>query len=229
MLISQPAELYRFLVTPGVEVQNMLLANDDVVWISRQYSADERVPSLRHTNEVIGAYVTAGARIYLYGFLDKLQEEAIYCDTDSVIFVQPGPVCEPTLINSGDNLGQMQSELKKGEIIVEVVCAGPKNYAYKTYDSATGESKTVCKVRGITLNYTASQLVNFEKIKDMILSKKDDETVIARTENKIKRKKIDGGVHLISEREEKTYRVSILKRRRLNDNTSLPFGYINAR
>ena len=55
-----------------------------------QYSADERVPSLRHTNEVIGAYVTAGARIHLYGFLDKLQEKAIYTDTESVIFIQPG-------------------------------------------------------------------------------------------------------------------------------------------
>jgi len=121
----------------------------------------------------------------------------------------------------------MQSELKKGEVIVEVVCAGPKNYAYKTYTSATDESKTVCKVRGITLNYKASQLVNFEKIKDMSLSKKDDETVIVRTENKIKRKKIELGVHLISEPEDKTYRVSFLKRRRLNDNTSLPFGYIS--
>ena len=62
------------------------------------------------------------------------------------------------------------------------------------HNSATGESKTVCKVRCITLNYSASQLVNFEKIKDMILSKKDDETVIVRTENKIKCKNMDGGV-----------------------------------
>jgi len=123
----------------------VLFANDDAVWISWQYSADEQVPSLRHTNEVIGAYVTAGARIHLYGFLDKLQEKAIYTDTDSVIFIQPGQE-NPTLIQTGDNLGQMQSELKKDEIIVEVVCAGPENYAYKTYNSATGESKTVCKV-----------------------------------------------------------------------------------
>jgi len=57
---------------------------------------------------------------------------------------------------------------------------------------------------------SASQLVNFEKIKDMILRKKDDETVIVRTENKIKRKNIEGGVHLISEPEDKTYRVSFL-------------------
>jgi len=113
-LISNPEELYRFLATPGIEVHSMLFANDDVVWISWQHSADELVPSLRHTNEVIGAYVTAGARIHLYGFLDKLQEKAIYCDTDSVIFIQPGRGCKPTLIKTGDNLGQMQSELKKG-------------------------------------------------------------------------------------------------------------------
>ena len=71
---------------------------------------------------------------------------------------------------------------------MEVVCAGPKNYAYKTYNLVTGESNTVCKVRGITLNYSASQLVNFETIKDMMFSK-DDERVIVRTKNKIKRKK----------------------------------------
>jgi len=123
----------------------------------------------------------------------------------------------------------MTSELKPDEIIVEVVCAGPKNYAYETYNSATGESKTVCKVRGITLNYSASQLVNFAKMKDTILSKDDDETVIVRTKIKIKRKKSNGGVNTISEPEDKTYRVSFLKRRRLNDNTSLPFGYINGK
>jgi hypothetical protein len=165
-LISQPAELYRFLIAPGVAVQNMLFVTDDVVWISWQYSADERVPSLRHTNEVTGAYVTAGPRIHLYGFLDKLQEKALYTDTESVIFIQPGPKSEPTLIEMGGNSGQMHSELKEDEIIEEVVFAGPRNYAYKTYNSATGESKTVCKVRGITLNYSASQLVNFQKIKN---------------------------------------------------------------
>ena len=54
-----------------------------------------------------------------------------------MIFVQPGQGCEPTLIKTGDNLGQMQSELKKGEVIVEVFCAGPKNYAYKTRQRLT--------------------------------------------------------------------------------------------
>jgi hypothetical protein len=45
--ISEPHELYRFLVTPGIEVQNMC-ASHDVVWISWQFSSEKRVPSLRH-------------------------------------------------------------------------------------------------------------------------------------------------------------------------------------
>ena len=61
-----------------------------------------------------------------------------------MIFIQPRNV--PAVIEKSDSLGQMQSELKEDEIIVEVVCAGPKNYAYKTYNSTTGESKTSVKL-----------------------------------------------------------------------------------
>jgi hypothetical protein len=50
----------------------------------------------------------------------------------------------------------MTSELKPNKIISEVVCAGPKNYAYRTVNLMKDASKTVCKVRGITLNYLAS-------------------------------------------------------------------------
>jgi hypothetical protein len=74
---------------PGIEVLNMMFASDDVVWISWQYSSEEHVPSLRHTNEVIGAFVTAGVRIHLYSYLDRLKDKASYCDTDSAIYVQP--------------------------------------------------------------------------------------------------------------------------------------------
>jgi len=43
-------------------------------WVSWKFTAEERVPSLRHTNEVNGAYVNAGARIHLYRLLDRLQK-----------------------------------------------------------------------------------------------------------------------------------------------------------
>jgi hypothetical protein len=54
-VIAEPKELYAFLATPGIEVLNMAFASDDVVWLSWKYAAKERVPSLRHTNKVIGA------------------------------------------------------------------------------------------------------------------------------------------------------------------------------
>ena len=67
---------------------NLLFASDHVVWVSWTYAAEVRIPTLPQTNEVIGSFVTAGARIHLYAYLDKLQERAIYTDTDSVINIQ---------------------------------------------------------------------------------------------------------------------------------------------
>ena len=85
-----------------------------------------------------------------------------------MIYVQPKD--EPSLIETGDKLGDMTSELRRSESISEFVSGGPKNYAYKIVIEGKGE-KTVCKIRGITLNYIAWKLVNFERIRDMILRK----------------------------------------------------------
>ena len=76
------------------------------------------------------------------------------------------------------------------------------------------------------MNYSASQLVNFESIKHMILRGGVTETVTVHTARKIKRKRGNGRVQIVTEPEEKTYRVLFLKRRRIHDNTSVPFGYI---
>ena len=109
----------------------------------------------------------------------------------------------------------MTSDQKPGEFICEFVSGSPKNYAYKSINSVTGEEKTVCKVRGITVNYSASQLVNFESIRCMILrgvgGGKTD-TVTVYTERKIKRKRGNGvRVEIVTEPEDKTYKVSFLR------------------
>ena len=116
--------MYRFLATAGVEVTNLAFASDDVVWLSWEVSAQENMANLPHTNDVIGAYVTAGARIHLYRFHDRLQYNAIYCYTDQVIFIQPS--VEPLPIATGDKPGDMQTELKASQFIDDVACGGPK-------------------------------------------------------------------------------------------------------
>jgi len=75
----------------------------------------------------------------------------------------------------------MTSKLKHSQFIEEYVSEGPKIYAYKIVDSATGERKAVCKVKGFRFNYNVSQLVNFEVIKDKILGKTETEQVTVHT------------------------------------------------
>jgi len=91
-IITEPKDLYGFLATPVVEVMNLAFASDDVVYISWKRGAEEDVPNLGHTNEVIGIYVTAGVRIHLYRYLNRLGENAIYCDTDSVKYILQVPL-----------------------------------------------------------------------------------------------------------------------------------------
>ena len=53
------------------------------------------------------------------------------------------------------------------------------------------------------------------------------DVVTVHTDKKIKRKREkDGRVQILSEAEGKIYRVSFFKRRRLQDNNSVPFGYL---
>jgi len=109
-VISEHKELYSFLATSGIVVTNLTFASADVVWISWKHSAKEHVSGLRHTKEVIATYVTAGARIHLYRYVDMLGEKAFYCDKDSVLYIQPRN--ESSLIETGDKLGDMTSELR---------------------------------------------------------------------------------------------------------------------
>ena len=92
-------------------------------------------------------------------------------------------------MNAEDCLGDMTSELKPCEYISEFVRGGPMIYAYKTRNTETGAEATVCKVRGITLNYSASQMVKFERLKEMILRGTETGTVTVHTARKIKRKR----------------------------------------
>jgi len=174
---------------------NLVFASDDVVWVSWKYGAEEVVLILRHTNEVIGAYVTAGARIHLYRYLDRLRENAIYCDTDSVIYKHP--MGEPQLIETGNKFMHMGSELHPNQIMSEFPSGGPKNYEYSVLHTVTRDCQTVYNVRGIYLNSYASNLVKFEVISNMILEgNKGNESTMVNVHNEKKNKRTKKGSEL---------------------------------
>jgi hypothetical protein len=101
----------------------------------------------------------------------------------------------------------MTSELEPGYYIEKFVSGGSKNYAYVIVDPMRGDRRTVCKVRGITLNYTASQLVNFDVIKNMILNEEETDIVTVHTD----RKRAGGRIHIFTETRSRMYRILFLR------------------
>jgi hypothetical protein len=97
--------------------------------------------------------------------------ELLYCDTDSVIYVQRDSAT-PAIVK-GKRLGEMAQEMPKRRII-EFLSAGPKNYGLRHVDRETGlDERAEMKIKGIELTYAASQLITFNTMRALILSKYD--------------------------------------------------------
>ena len=153
----------------------------------------------------------------LYEELYKLDNRILYYDTDSIIFLSKDEACyEPQL---GDYLGKFTSEvkIKDGNHIIEYVSAGPKNYAYKL-DSG----KTFCKIKGFSVNYIASKSLNFDSMKDLVLSKNSERRIPVEQNIFIKSKE---EWTIRSENVQKIYRQVYDKRILYENFETLPFGY----
>jgi len=118
----------------------------------------------------VAVFVTSYARLHLYKYMEEVQQvngKLLYCDTDSIIYVASrgaGYVVE------GEALGQMKREHPTRRII-EFVSGGPKNYGFRHVDLLTGnDERAELKIRSFPLSYATHQLLNFESMKELVLS-----------------------------------------------------------
>ena len=103
------------------------------------------------TNIFIASFTTALACLKLYKELEKLGEQVLYYDADSVIYRwKEGKPYVPT----GSFLGEMTDKLE-GDPIVEFESAGPKSYCYLTEGG-----KSDCKNQGVKSSYEINQVLN---------------------------------------------------------------------
>ncbi|CAC5372370.1 unnamed protein product [Mytilus coruscus] len=107
----------------------------------RWRNKEEFIEISGRTNVVIAAYITAQARLKLYGYLEKLRDRVLYTDTDSVIFIVKQGEWQPPL---GDYLGELTDEVPANSI-TQFVTGGPKLYAYKLHKPDGDGIQTVCK------------------------------------------------------------------------------------
>ena len=158
--IARPHVLFDLLNDSTCQVSTLRVCTDDILEAVYTRIDEDAQPSQK-TNIFVAAFTTCWARLKLYSYLDQLQEQVLYYDTDSVIYRwregQPS-------IPLGDYLGDMTDELD-GDTITEFVSGGAKNYGY-----TTSSGKTECKVRGFTLNVRGSAVLNYQSMKNNILS-----------------------------------------------------------
>ena len=217
--IDDPQKFFDYLTSDEVIVTDASLVfrvSDDIIEIQYEYG-DNFVEVNPNTNVIVAAFTTAHARLQLYDELDMLGERVLYYDTDSIVYLtQPGQA-EPQL---GNYIGDLTDELG-GDHITVFASGGPKNYCYKT----SGD-KTEIKVRGITLDCTARQRVNFEVLCALVFlhaecghTGKVTVDIPFRITRNTRTKEIQ------SKRMKKDFKIVYNKRVIIDDYKTIPYGY----
>ena len=213
--VTSPARFFELLHDDTLSVVKVLVLTDDVLQV-RYERWREAVDVNPNGNVVVAAFVTAYARLRLYGQLEALGERVLYHDTDSVIYTTSEG--EPE-VEIGSRLGQWSDECGDPEQnwIEEFVSLGPKTYAYRTR-----QGKYVVKCKGITLTPAVRENVRLGTLLDLLTEEKDEivvtypRKIVRDVENK----------QLKTAALSKTLKMVYTKRVRQPDGIkTLPYGY----
>ena len=226
VFITEYAELYRHLSDVTKVVQDFHVLEGNMV-VLEYITNPDLMEADSKTNVNIASFCTSYARLKLWRTLFKLGRRVLYHDTDSVIFTYFPLEWKPT---TDQYLGDLTDELSckelgcggcvKGHWITDFISCGPKNYAFKTN---TGE--VVCKVRGFSLNYNASQTINLESMKESLIAWKNNKEGpdLVTVKSMILRKKLNAVIY--SSKMEKKYSVVYNKRAISDTFYTIPYGY----
>ena len=225
-IITDVGILYNTLTDRSKDIVDFHIMNENVMEVEFKNSADFE-PLSKKTNIVIATFCTAWARLKLWFAMNKLGERVLYHDTDSIIFSTTSEQQMPEL---GNYLGELTDELScknlgckiyncEGHWIEEFISCGPKNYSYKL-----NSGQTITKVRGFSLNFSSSEIINFDTMKDCLdswIAKDNRQVKTIKTE--IRRNKFESRV--FSRKVEKHYGVVYDKRVVTNNYKTVPYGY----
>jgi hypothetical protein len=219
--VRSPQRFFDIINDASNNVKDFHIITQDAVAVSYEKYTDA-IAMNYSTNPILAAFTTCHGRLHLLEYMTAAGKSLLYTDTDSLFKIShpDRPDLEPPL---GDYLGDLTSELQPGEHIVEFASSAAKSYVFKTN---TGRKE--CRLKGFSLNYRNSLLINFDVMRDMVLNQKIQEnpklkTVITVNENKITRNKYKCKIY--NSKEVKRYRAVYNKRIIMNDLTTVPFGY----
>ncbi|XP_037906182.1 uncharacterized protein LOC119648487 [Hermetia illucens] len=223
-VFNSSEDFSNFLQSPGIEICSLIPINEETIWVTWRY-LEENLNMLPHVNIPIAAYTTAFARMKLYDALKKVGKNILYCDTDSLIFIDSKS--NPLSFPISDFLGDLTNEVDcfgKDSYITEFVSTGPKTYGLKIETGLGTEHVVKCK--GITINFKNSKVVNFDHLKNLVTGDHEGDSICVVNDSKIKRKR--PGI-VISTTEKKHLQFTFDKRVVTEENCSYPYGFKRAR
>jgi len=158
-LFTETSDWNKFLSDSNFLISHLNIVNNDLLQVFYTEKKELHDNSQRN-NVIIAAFVTAHARIKLFSEMIKLDSRLLYVDTDSLIYISKPNEYDPPL---SDNLGEFSSELESDEYIIEFVSTGAKCRAHETNK---GRRETI--IKGFTLNFNTSLIVNLKTMKEMV-------------------------------------------------------------
>ena len=145
IIVDNLPEFYKYICNDKLNITNIHCPTEELCEILYK-DINEEIKINKNTNIFIACFTTAYTRFKLYDLLDKLGENVLYYDTDTVIFVENEE--NKNIIKIGNYLGELTNELPNDAYITEFISTGPKSYGYKL-----SNEKINLKIKGFTLNY----------------------------------------------------------------------------
>lgn len=143
----------------------------DMMEVRYGHTNSARAPS--NTHYFLGASCTAQARLKLQGMLRHVgPERALYCDTDSVVYVEREDDEEERRVKTGEALGQWSSELDEGVWGEEFMALAPKCYLLQYNEAGRMKEREsgIIKAKGVTLTRDNLKVIHADSMRKIILN-----------------------------------------------------------
>ena len=152
--VNTYSEIVKFFTSNTTKVLDAALVSDDLMFLQYQMIDDASdVP--RKSNVILASFTTANAPVILYSYLSKIKNPSniLYCDNDSIMYVQDSDYKSETPdIPTGSYLGEMTNELPHDVDVDSFYSAGPKFYSISGKKLSDGKEFNIFKVKGIKMN-----------------------------------------------------------------------------
>ena len=170
--VNTYSEVVKFFTSNTTKVLDAALVGDELMFLQYQMIDDASdVP--RKSNVILASFTTANARVILYSYLSKIKNPSniLYCDTDSIIYVQDSDYKSETPdIPTGSHLGEMTNELPDDVDLDSSYNAGPKIYSISSKKLSDGKEFNIFKVKGITMNRCVEKIFDQNAFRNLVLA-----------------------------------------------------------